>query len=173
MENIPKLFEFVEENQRFGFIMEKVQGKSFASLMLDDYNLEQAMEIFTSLHKNWLTKTMDGAVSYTEWMLHMLNGKSNGVVDQIKNLPSGSNLCHGDFHPYNIILTSERDFVIIDFANVCKAPKEYDVARTYFLLKQAAIEKTVAELYLKKMQMDYSDIRVYIEVLEILRRYEL
>lgn len=52
MENIPKLFEFVEENQRFGFIMEKVQGKSLASLMLDNYTFGQAMEIFTNLHKN-------------------------------------------------------------------------------------------------------------------------
>lgn len=54
MENIPKLFEFVEENQRFGFIMEKVQGKSLVSLMLDNSTFGQAMEIFTNLHKNWL-----------------------------------------------------------------------------------------------------------------------
>lgn len=155
--------------------MEKVQGKSFASLMLDDYALELAMETFTNLHKNWLTKTINDAVPYTEWMLHVSNGKSNGgyFADKIKNLPSGNILCHGDFHPYNIILTTEKDFVIIDFANVCKAPEEYDVTRTYFLLKEAEIEKTVAELYLEKMQMEYSDIRVYIEVLEILRRYEL
>lgn len=174
MENIPKLYEFIEENQRFGFIMEKVQGKSLASLMLDDYTFEQAMETFTILHKNWLTKTMDGAVPYTEWMLHVFNGKSNSgdLADKIKNLPSGNTLCHGDFHPYNIILTNERDFVIIDFANVCKAPKEYDVARTYFLLKEAVTEKIVAELYLEKMQMEYSDIRVYIEVLETLRPAE-
>lgn len=175
MENIPEMFEFVEKNQRFGFTMEKVQGKSLASLMLGHDTFEQAMEIFTSLHKNWLTKTMDAAVPYTEWMLHMLSGKSNvgDLVDKIKNLPSGNSLCHGDFHPYNIILPSEKDFVIIDFANVCKAPKEYDVARTYFLLKQAVMEKTLAGLYLKKMHMEYSDIRAYIEVLEILRPYEL
>lgn len=174
MENIPELFEFIEENQRFGFIMEKIQGKSLASLMLDDHTFEQAMDTFTTLPKNWIMKTTDCTVPYTEWMLHMLNGKTNGddLTEKIKNLPSGNSLCHGDFHPYNIILTSENDFVIIDFANICKAPKEYDVARTYFLLKNATIKRTVAELYLKKMQMEYSDIRVYIEVLEILRQYE-
>lgn len=174
MANIPELFEFIEENQRFGFIMEKIQGKSLASLMLADHTFEQTMDTFTTLHKNWLMKTTDCAVPYTEWMLHKLNGKTNGddLTEKIKNLPSGNSLCHGDFHPYNIISTSENDFVIIDFANICKAPKEYDVARTYFILKNAAIERTVAELYLKKMQMEYSDIRVYIEVLEILRQYE-
>lgn len=174
MENIPELFEFIEENQRFGFIMEKIQGKSLTSLMLDDHIFEQSMDTFTTLHKNWIMKTTDCTVPYTEWMLHMLNGKTNGddLTERIKNLPSGNSLCHGDFHPYNIIFTSENDFVIIDFANICKAPKEYDVARTYFLLKNAAIKRTVAELYLKKMQMEYSDIHVYIEVLEILRQYE-
>lgn len=134
MENIPELFEFIEENQRFGFIMEKIQGKSLASLMLDDHIFEQSMDTFTTLHKNWIMKTTDCTVPYTEWMLHMLNGKTNGddLTERIKNLPSGNSLCHGDFHPYNIIFTSENDFVIIDFANICKAPKEYDVARTYF-----------------------------------------
>ncbi len=51
-------------------------------------------------------KTTDCTVPYTEWMLHMLNGKTNGddLTERIKNLPSGNSLCHGDFHPYNIIL---------------------------------------------------------------------
>ena len=134
VQSVPKLFEFVEENQRFGFIMEKVQGESLASLMQDDDTLDDAMEIFTNLHKNWLMQTMDGPVPYTEWMLHLIHEKSpdGDLTDKIKRLPSGNNLCHGEFHSYNIIITSEKNAVIIDFANVCKAPKEYDVARTFF-----------------------------------------
>lgn len=155
--------------------MEKVQGKSLASLMQHDNTFDQAMETFTNLHKNWLMQTMDDAVPYTEWMLHLFNEKSldGDLADIIKHLPSGNILCHGDFHPYNIMCTSEKSFVIIDFANICKAPKEYDVARTYFLLKKAVIEKPVAELYLEKMQLEYKDIRTYIDVLEILRLYEI
>ena len=175
MENVPKLFEFIEESQRFGFIMEKVQGKSLASLMQDDYTVDEVMDIFINLHKNWLMQITNDAVSYTEWMLHLFNEKSfNGdLVDKIKRLPSGSILCHGDFHPYNIIITLEKNAIIIDFANICKAPKEYDIARTYFLLKEAVIEKTVAELYLKKMGLEYRDVRAYINVLEGLRQYEI
>lgn len=33
MENVPERFEFVEENQRYGFVMEKIQGKPLASWM--------------------------------------------------------------------------------------------------------------------------------------------
>lgn len=175
VQNIPKLFEFIEENQRFGFIMEKVQGKSLASLMQDEDTFNDAMETFTNLHKNWLMQTMDDLVPYTEWMSNLIHERPhNGdLSDKIKCLPSGSNLCHGDFHPYNIIITSEKSAVIIDFANICKAPKEYDVARTYFLLKETVTEKPIAELYLKKMQLEYRDIRSYIDVLEALRQYEI
>lgn len=173
-ENVPRLFAFIEKNQRFGFIMEKVQGSSLASLMQEPPAFDWAMETFTGLHKNWLTQTGDGAALYTDWMLRQLDEKSvdGALADQIKLLPSGNTLCHGDFHPYNIIITPEKGAVIIDFANVCKAPKEYDVARTYFLLKEAAIEKSVADLYLKKMQVGHEDIKIYMNVLEALRRYE-
>ncbi len=175
VENIPKLFEFVAENQRYGFIMEKVQGKSLASLMQNDHTFDYAMEIFTNLHKNWLMQTIDGAVPYTEWMLYLLSEKSpdGDLTDKIKCLPLGNALCHGDFHPYNIIITYESVAVTIDFANICKAPKEYDVARTYFLLKENVKGKSVAELYLAKMKMEYRDIRTYIDILEALRKYEI
>ena len=71
VQNIPKLFEFIEENQRFGFIMEKVQGKSLAAMMQDIDTFEEAMETLTTLHKNWLMHTMDGPILYTEWMLNL------------------------------------------------------------------------------------------------------
>lgn len=60
-----------------------------------------------------------------------------------------------------------------NFANICKGPKEYDIARTYFLLKEAVKEKPIAELYLQKMQVEYKDIRTYIDVLDALRQYEI
>lgn len=175
VQNIPKLFEFIEENERFGFIMEKVQGESLASMMQNDDSFDEAMETFTILHKNWLMQTMDGPIPYSEWMLHCCHERSldGELADKIKCLPSGSNLCHGDFHPYNIIITPEKSAVIIDFANICKAPKEYDIARTYFLLKEAVKEKPIAELYLQKMQVEYKDIRTYIDVLDALRQYEI
>ena len=36
MNNVPQIYEYIEENERFGYIMENVQGKSFASLMMDE-----------------------------------------------------------------------------------------------------------------------------------------
>ena len=93
------------------------------------------------------------------------------LAGRINRLPSGNILCHGDFHPYNIILTPEQKRVSVDCANRCRAPKEYDVARTCFLLKTAALEEPAAGLYLEKMGLAYPDIQDYLEVLELPRAW--
>lgn len=61
--------------------------------------------------------------------------------------------------------------IVIDFANVCRGPKEYDVARTYVLLKEAVPDSLVAEIYLDKMQIQYSDVQEYVEVIKGIREY--
>ena len=40
------------------------------------------------------------------------------------------------------------------------------------MLKEDVKGKSAAELYLAKMQMEYRDIKAYINVLEALRKYE-
>ena len=47
----------------------------------------------------------------------------------IDKLADGDTLCHGDFHPGNILLSGDGAF-IIDFMNVCCGNYLYDVART-------------------------------------------
>lgn len=155
--------------------MENVQGKMLSSLMMDELTFDQAMETFTNLHKNWLMKISNAVNSYTEWLINVINQKlvDSDLLDRIKQLPQGNILCHGDFHPYNIIVTSENKPIIIDFANICRGPKEYDIARTYFLLKEAEAEKPIAEIYLEKMQIEYKDIKDYIEILKKIRQHEM
>lgn len=173
MNNVPKIYEYIEENERFGYIMENVQGKSLASLMMDGQTFELAMDMFTRIHKEWLINTSDTAILYTEWMKNTLNKNTvtSDLLKRINNLPQGNTLCHGDFHPYNIIVTPDNQPIVIDFANVCRGPKEYDIARTYVLLKEAVPDSPVAEIYLDKMQVQYSDLREYVEVIKDIREY--
>ncbi|MDE3096802.1 MAG: phosphotransferase [Chloroflexota bacterium] len=49
-------------------------------------------------------------------------------------LPDGDRLCHGDFHPGNII-DGARGPVIIDWPNVTRGAPDADVARTALLLR--------------------------------------
>lgn len=106
------------------------------------------------------------------WMKNTLKKMMNSeLLKRINKLPKGNTLCHGDFHPYNIIVTLENQPSVIDFANICRGPKEYDIARTYVLLKEAVPGSPVAEIYLDKMQIQYSDLQEFIEVIKGISEY--
>ena len=174
LDNVPKLYGIVEENGRFGYIMEQIKGTNLAELLLDEKTFTEAMEHFVLLHKAWNKEVSQEVISYKDWMKKMINDKENTLelIEKINQLPEENTLCHGDFHPYNILVTEENKPVVIDFANVCRGPKEYDVARTYFLMEEAGV-KQIAELYLEKMQVKFADIQVFYEVIEQLRSFEL
>jgi aminoglycoside phosphotransferase (APT) family kinase protein len=56
------------------------------------------------------------------------------AVSVLKELPDGDRLCHGDFHPGNIIRT-DGEPVLIDWTNVTRGDPNADLARTNLMLR--------------------------------------
>jgi hypothetical protein len=54
----------------------------------------------------------------------------------LERLPDGDRLCHGDFHPGNVLVGADRASVI-DWTNATRGVPEADFARTVLLLKRA------------------------------------
>jgi len=48
-------------------------------------------------------------------------------------------LCHGDFHPWNVLIEDGAISGIIDWANFHVAPAEYDLARSVVILTEAPV----------------------------------
>lgn len=169
-------------NNRTGIIYEKINGKSLMNVIFEGKNTEMLFEIFIELQKKILHENCSELLSYKDFLIGSLKGKSyeNHVLEEkILALPEGNCICHGDFHPGNIILTQSNTAVIIDFMNVCRGRWEYNVARTYFLLKE--FSKSVADslggisisdIYLEQMNVKYQDIQQWIEIVAEYRRYE-
>jgi aminoglycoside phosphotransferase (APT) family kinase protein len=55
----------------------------------------------------------------------------------LDGLPTGDRLCHGDFHPGNVLVAPDR-VSVIDWANAARGVPEADHARTVLLLRWAA-----------------------------------
>ena len=60
------------------------------------------------------------------------------ITASLERLPHGSSLCHGDFHPGNVILTAGGPSIIDWFGATCGHPA-LDAARTGLLLQYAAV----------------------------------
>ena len=61
------------------------------------------------------------------------------AVERLGVLPWENRLCHGDFHPGNLIVTA-HGLVVIDWADAAAGPPEADVARSVLIMSLACGE---------------------------------
>ncbi len=137
----PAAGEIVEVNGRRGLIYERVEGIS----MLQDLNshpwtlVKHALslaELQIKIHR----QSIPGLPSYKEQLQHAISRTPHlsevlrdRYLHQLETLPDGESLCHGDFHPGNILITGTGP-VVIDWMTACSGCRWADVARTSLLL---------------------------------------
>src|SRR4029077_12732906 len=67
------------------------------------------------------------------------------LLGRLADMPEGDRLCHGDFHPINVLGQNSLPMVI-DWLDACCGNPAADVCRSYLLLKLHA--EDIAEPYL-------------------------
>lgn len=167
--HVPETFEIVSRAGRHGIIYEKIDGVPMSECMGD----EHIFETFIAEHKKLLEHSTDGLISYKDFLITMIEKANNeeiseDFIKEISDLPDGDSVLHGDYHPSNVMITANGEFVIIDLLNVCCGSKEYDVARTFFLLENVKLQ----ERYLEGMGYCREDIKGYLTVIGETRKYE-
>jgi aminoglycoside phosphotransferase (APT) family kinase protein len=68
-----------------------------------------------------------------------------GLLEALADLPEGDRLCHGDFHPLNILGDIDRP-MIIDWRDARRGDPAADICRSYLLLKLHAPQIATAYL---------------------------
>ena len=171
--NIPEPFGLVTINQRNGIIYERVDGEPLLNHWKNT-NIDQLLDMFTQIHQEWLGNHSSNVLSYKEFLSIQINNEDTEytkIMEEIYALPDDDCILHGDFHPNNVLVRlSDGVPVVIDFMNVCYGPALYDIARTFFLLDQ--VNSSIANKYLKKMNVSVKDIHPYDKVIRKCRKYE-
>lgn len=142
---IPGATEIVEVNERRGLVYERIEGIS----MLQDMNARpwtifRHARALADLHVRIGRQSIQGLPSYKE-RLQFDIGQSQHldvpirerILERLQHLPDGDNLCHGDFHPGNVMITSEGP-VVIDWMTACAGSPWLDMARTHMILSVGA-----------------------------------
>jgi aminoglycoside phosphotransferase (APT) family kinase protein len=86
-----------------------------------------------------LPRFRDGVVAAIHGAQSIAGARVHDVaIARVETLADGTALCHGDFHPGNVMLGSAGP-TIIDWLTAAAGPPAADVARTLLLLRDGAL----------------------------------
>jgi aminoglycoside phosphotransferase (APT) family kinase protein len=149
---VPEVYAARQINSRWGVIMSRAPAPSFADAvrrrtdLLPAYLREMAL-LHVRVHQHPGTQ-FPGAKARLAADIGKatLLGEARraALLAGLAEMPDGDRLCHGDFHPLNILGPPGRP-VIIDWPNASRGDPAADVCRSYVLIRHPAPE--VASLY--------------------------
>jgi hypothetical protein len=143
----------LEVGGRWGIVFDRVKERSFAERMREDPSvIPECLLALARRHarihghpasqfgslKSKLATNIAGTGLLGEPLKQSLLGR-------LADMPEGDRLCHGDFHPVNVLGQNSLPMVI-DWPDACCGDPAADVCRSYLLLKLHA--EDIAEPYL-------------------------
>ena len=163
--------------------MAYISGKA---LMRFGMNENQMREVFTTLVKLQIEVHSVSAVSLPRMTerfkeriqddsLHLAAQAKERLLTLLSSLDKGcTSLCHGDFHPLNVMFDGERHW-IIDWTDAGAGNPLIDVARVY-LLARCTLSSSVAEMYLRcycrEAKVNSEDVLAWLPIWAALRLAE-
>ncbi len=141
---VPNVDELIEINGRHGLIFERIEGRT-----IWDYIDKRPLSFFWSAQvlaelqvevhgKNNLIDIPDQHQRLAEKIQSaesLPRDDKKAVLKALSKMPKVDSLCHGDFHPGNILVT-ENGPIIIDWLDATIGNPIADVARLWILLSQ-------------------------------------
>lgn len=131
-------------NGRYGILFERLVGPTLLhQVAARPWTIRRAVRAFADLHLATHARVVgDHSLPTQRERLERQISDAPLVSDRIRaaalrrleHLPEGSALCHGDYHPDNVLMTGHGP-IIIDWASASRGHPLADVAQTELLLQ--------------------------------------
>jgi aminoglycoside phosphotransferase (APT) family kinase protein len=137
----PMVGNIVQVNGRTGLVYERVAGVPLLTfLAARPWRVLWAARLMADLHTRIHACHADGLPTLRDRLEWMIEGAPvapevrEAALARLSRLPDGGAVCHGDFHPDNIILSANGP-VVLDWSNAVRGDPPADVARTLLMLR--------------------------------------
>jgi Ser/Thr protein kinase RdoA (MazF antagonist) len=142
---VPAVGEVVEIDGRLGLTFERVDGPSLLeTFRTKPWTLFVSARLLAELHADMHACSVPELPSQRQRLANTLKQAETLPADMreaglkaLNNLPDSDQLCHGDLHPANILMTA-RGPIIVDWLDATRGNPLADVARSSLLLRVSA-----------------------------------
>jgi Ser/Thr protein kinase RdoA (MazF antagonist) len=178
---VPQVHGVQQFGDRWGVIMSRADGPSFAdAVRLRPDHLPAYLQAMALLHRSVhahpgtqfsKAKARLAADITTAGILGRV--RQDALLDSLARMPDGDRLCHGDFHPLNILGPPGRA-IIVDWPNASCGDPAADVCRSYVLIRHSAPEVATAyvEAYAAVSGRSAHEIQAWLPIIAAARLAE-
>jgi hypothetical protein len=167
----------VEVGGRFGLVMERIDLPVLASALADPGLFPELLELMVTLHRRvHAVAAPEGVPDLKQRLAVRIEAaerlptvRRHALLAQLDAMPGGDRLCHGDFHPFNI-LGLDRHARVIDWLDASRGDPAADVCRTYVLI--SAYDPGVAAAYVEAYGADRAAIEAWLPLVAAARLVE-
>lgn len=153
--NVPKLVEVRKLENRWAIISERIEGKTISQMMKEQpEKTDEYLNLFVDVQLTILSNEVPLLNRIKEKFTRKLENATNidentkyELLQRLQGMKNHNKLCHGDYHPSNVIVKEDGTVYVIDWAHVTQGNASADAART-FLLFSIDNNEELAEKYL-------------------------
>lgn len=155
-----------ELHNRWGVMMTRVEGLPFAPALTTSPPSQPHLAALAALHRQ-IHEVIETQLPPLKARLRTNIGRAavldthrkDRLLAQLAALPDANRLCHGDFHPWNVLGTPERA-TVVDWLDATSGTPAADVCRSYVLIAHASalLAKTYVETYAKLTGLDVNEV---------------
>lgn len=178
---VPKLIEVSKTENRWGIVLEHIEGTPLNKLM--EENPEKEDE-----YLNWFVDIQLYVLSKTVPMLNRMHDKYKRKINSLENISDNTRyellqrldsmkdhtkLCHGDFNPSNVIIKPDGQAAILDWAHVTIGNGASDAANTYMLFIMDGKENLAnkyLDLFVQKSGVEKNLIQKWLPIIAAARK---
>ena len=178
---VPSVRGVLETDGRWGVVMSRAPGRPIAAQMLERPGDAQAMlddvvRLQLRIHAeagHFLPRLRDrlrGAIARAR---QLSVDEIHATLALLESLPDGDRLCHGDFHPFNVMGTKDAP-VVIDWLDATQGVPEADACRSYLLLLHNVpdVAATYLDVYARLSERAREAILAWLPVMAAARLVE-
>jgi uncharacterized protein (TIGR02172 family) len=143
---VPAIDGVIQVGERWGIVYERVSGIALTKVIQTRpwrlFSIARCVaDLHLSVHRSSapeLPTVKDRLARSIMSVNRMPSEWHRALQETLRSLPDGAAICHGDFHPENIVLTT-RGPIILDWMDAASGSPLADVARSWLLLTMAAL----------------------------------